>query len=148
MKCNRKIIVAAISVAFLAAGLSACGTTKSQAIDAAHNSQNSLSWGGVYTGMIPAADGPGINVKIALYYDGTYEISYHYIDKADADFAGAGKFVWDEAGSVITLDDTSFASKYKVGENTLTQLDAEGKPIPGQWADMYVLKKTADEVSH
>jgi uncharacterized lipoprotein NlpE involved in copper resistance len=145
MRYFKKAVIAVISLAFLAAFLGACGSTNTQVIDAAHNSRNSLSWAGVYTGMIPAADGPGIDVWITLRYDETYELKSHYIDKEDADFTDTGTFTWDQTGSIVTLNDARFAANWKVGENTLTMLDSEGKLITDTlFADMYVLKKTGD----
>ena len=104
-----------------------------------HNSRNSLDWEGRYTGTIPAADGPGIEVQLTLG-PGTYEIVYHYIDR-DGDYSAQGRFTWNDAGTVITLDAENFPPHYRVGENTLTQLDLEGKTITGPLADLYVLKK-------
>jgi uncharacterized lipoprotein NlpE involved in copper resistance len=134
--------------AFSLLGLSACGST-GKAIDAAHNSRNSVNWAGVYSGIIPAASGPGINVEITLDNDGTYNISYQYIDRGDEVFTGMGTFQWDDAGSIITLDfgntdkdaPAPFALYYQVGENTLFQLDMAGKKISGALADNYILKK-------
>ena len=115
------------------------GACRREAVDAAHNSRNSLNWEGRYTGTIPAADGPGIEVELTLG-PGTYEIRYHYIDR-DSDFDGQGSFTWDDAGAVITLDTKDFPPQYRVGENTLTQLDMEGGTITGALAELYVLKK-------
>ena len=120
-------------------GLGAC--LSSPAVDAAHNSRNSLNWEGVYTGVIPAADGPGIDVRLTLYTDESYEISYHYIDRTDGDFTASGSFIWDLAGSIITLDAADIPPYYQVGENHLTQLDMKRKQITGALAEHYVLKK-------
>jgi uncharacterized lipoprotein NlpE involved in copper resistance len=43
-----------------------------------HTSEMSLDWDGIYAGVIPAADGEGINVKITLNNDKTYFI-FQYI---------------------------------------------------------------------
>jgi uncharacterized lipoprotein NlpE involved in copper resistance len=120
-------------------GLGAC--RPKQAVDAAHNSRNSLNWEGVYTGVIPAADGPGIEVRLTLYTNETYEISYHYIDRGNSDFTQNGSFEWDNAGSIITLDIVDFPPYYQVGENRLTQLDMQGEPITGSLAENYVLSR-------
>jgi uncharacterized lipoprotein NlpE involved in copper resistance len=127
---------------FFAIGISACAS--SRAADAAHNSRNSLNWDGVYAGMIPAADGPGINVEITLYPGETYELSYQYVDRGDERYTHDGSFKWDRSGNVITLNDLesqSIPSHYRVGEDQLIQLDMKGKPITGELADNYILKK-------
>ncbi|GHV84270.1 hypothetical protein AGMMS50212_16100 [Spirochaetia bacterium] len=128
------------AAAFLLFGLGACGST-GKAIDAAHNSRNSLNWDGVYRGVIPAADGPGINVEITLNNDGTYSISYQYIDRGGETFTETGAFQWNNAGSAIVLDVKDMPPHYQVGENILIQLDKSGKKITGALADNYILKK-------
>ncbi|MDR2471490.1 MAG: copper resistance protein NlpE [Treponema sp.] len=135
MKKNALVFVLLVPV-LLALALGAC--RRKESVDV-HNSRNSLDWEGRYTGTIPAASGPGIEVEITLG-PADYEISYHYIDR-DGDFAARGSFAWNDAGSVITLDTGEFPPHYKVGENTLTQLDMEGKAISGPLAKLYVLKK-------
>ena len=134
----RKVIVG-LTLVCLVFAVNAC--LSNRPIDAAHNSRNSLNWEGVYTGVIPAASGPGINVRLTLHTDETYEIHYRYIDRQDSDFAETGTFKWNKAGSAITLDAADFPPHYTVGENTLIQLDMSGKPITGSLADNYVLRK-------
>lgn len=115
------------------------------AIDAAHNSRNSLTWAGSYQGEIPGADVPGIKVEAILSEDETYTISYEYLGKDNNPHIFTGTFTWDAGGNTITLDDKVLPPYYRVGENTLTQLDMEGNIITGQLADLYVLKKVRDE---
>jgi len=101
-----------------------------------------IDWAGVYTGTIPAADGEGINVRIKLNKDNTYELTYEYIGKPDNTFTFNGSFTWNDTKDIINLGIAETPSYYKIGENKLTQLDMAGKPITGQFADMYVLTKS------
>jgi len=112
-----------------------------QITEMADNSQNSLDWAGVYTGVIPAASGPGINVTITLRFDLSYEVLYEYIGRPDGDFSFTGTFKWDDAGRVITLDAANIPPHYQVGEGRLFQLDMEGNRITGELADKYILAK-------
>ena len=121
-------------------GLSACGSP-ANAIDAAHNSRNSIDWAGVYSGVIPSASGSGINVEIVLNNNGTYNISYQYIDHPEDIFSESGNFNWNSAGSAIKLDVKDLPPHYQVGENMLIQLDMAGKKITGAFADNYILTK-------
>ncbi|GHV75572.1 hypothetical protein AGMMS49942_03930 [Spirochaetia bacterium] len=139
MKKTFLVFVAALAVF----GLGAC-RSNSKVIDAAHNSRNSVNWDGVYRGVIPAADGPGINVEITLDLDGTYRISYQYIDRGEEVFTDAGTFKWNDAGSAITLDVRDMPPHYQVGENILIQLDMAGEKIRGALADTYILKKVLE----
>jgi uncharacterized lipoprotein NlpE involved in copper resistance len=132
-----KKVLSAAFIVLVFTGICACD----RKADAAHNSRNSLNWDGLYTGLIPAAAGPGINVRIQLNKDGSYEMSYQYIDRGSERFEAAGTFVWNEAGSVITLDTEEFPPHYKVAENRLIQLDMEGNIITGPLAEDYVLTK-------
>jgi len=103
--------------------------------------QKSLDWAGVYTGTIPAADGEGINVRMKLNKDNTYELTYDYIGKPENTFTFNGSFSWNATGDTIHIEIADAPSYYKVAENKLIQLDMAGKPITGNFADMYVLTK-------
>jgi uncharacterized lipoprotein NlpE involved in copper resistance len=105
------------------------------------NSKNSLDWAGVYTGTIPSASGPGIDVRITLNPDQSYELNYVYLDRPGGPFNWTGSFQWDATGNRITLDIIDAPLYYKVARNTLIQLDMNGKLISGNLADNYILKK-------
>jgi len=68
---------------------------------------------------------------------------YDYVDRPNGTYNWTGSFKWDKTGNIITLNsgDKELPSYYKVGENTLTQLDTRGKVITGDLADDYVLTK-------
>jgi len=125
------LISAMLSVLLLSALISACAST---------SAKDTLDWAGRYTGTIPAADCPGINVDIILNTDYTYTLIYDYIDRDDS-FKKNGAFKFDKTGSIIILSDNSSLGYYKPGKDHLLQLDTEGKKITGNFADMYVLKK-------
>lgn len=106
-----------------------------------HNARNSLDYEGTYKGKIPAADAAGIIISITLS-DSTYVKTMKYEGKGDETFEEKGKYTWNDEGNTVTLlgsDDKP--DLYFVGENTLTMLDAEGKRITGDLADMYILRK-------
>lgn len=108
-----------------------------------HNSQNSLDWQGTYKGITPCADCEGIETEVVLNKDMTFIIKTRYLGKGDSKtFEEKGTFVWDKTGGIISLKELKDKpNQYKVGENTLTQLDMEGKVIIGETAKMYILKK-------
>ena len=128
MKNN--LIIFFLVVLFL--GFYSCGTTN-------RNAGSSLDWVGYYTGIIPGADS-GINAGIALNSDGTYSVTYQYVDKSDEAFLYTGTFRWKD-GNTVELDSKEIPPYYRVGKNTLTQLDMEGKKITGRLSGMYILKK-------
>ena len=103
--------------------------------------QNKSQWAGIYSGVIPAADCPGIVVVAILNANGQYRITYQYIDRGTEVFVYSGTFKYDEKAKTITLDSGDLPRFYKSGKNSLTQLDLEGNIIKGQFADNYVLRK-------
>jgi uncharacterized lipoprotein NlpE involved in copper resistance len=135
---NRKAFFI-LMAAFAIFGLGSCLSTKAP-VDA-RNSRTSLDWEGVYTGTIPAASGPGINVRLKINEDESFELKYEYLDKPENPSTWTGSFKWDDAGNIITLDIKDVPPHYKAEQNKLIQLDMEGKPISGNLADNYVLKK-------
>jgi len=135
---NRKALGFILMAALAISGLDSCRSN--QRVDI-HNSKNSVDWDGVYTGTIPSASGTGINVRLKLNTDQSFELRYEYPDKSDKPFNWAGSFQWDVTGNIITLAVADAPPHYKVGENKLIQLDMKGKPISGKLADNYVLKK-------
>ena len=137
---NKKtLLVSLLAVILIISGFGSCATNKG--IDAAHNSKNSIDWAGVYTGTIPAADGPGIDVRLRLNSNQTYTLSYDYIGKPNSQFEYTGSFKWDNKGNTVILDVKDMPAYYKVIENALIQLDMKGKQITGSLADDYMLKK-------
>ncbi|MDR1342923.1 MAG: copper resistance protein NlpE [Prevotellaceae bacterium] len=152
IKEMKKAVFIISVIAVLASGLDSCkskGEPNAQdklviAVDPTHNATSCLDWDGSYTGTIPCADCPGISVKITLNLDETYQLCYQYLERGDSAYSASGKFIWDDAGSMITLDCKDWSPYYLVGENRLIQLDMEGKPITGELADMYELEKSTD----
>jgi len=138
---NKKVFIGFILLAALVvSGLGSCLTNQGP-VDT-HNSRISLDWDGVYAGTIPAADGPGIDVRIKLNRDQSFEMTYVYLERSGSPLSWAGSFQWDNTGSIITLDvDNNTPKYYKVAENMLIQLDMKGKLIKGKLADNYKLKK-------
>jgi uncharacterized lipoprotein NlpE involved in copper resistance len=86
----------------------------------------------------------GIETKISLNDDNTYQISWKYLEKDNEVYENEGTFIWDSTGSMITfenLDTDKYPTMYKVCESYLLQLDLSGNVITGEWADKYILNK-------
>lgn len=107
-----------------------------------HTSRISLDYHGTYTGILPCADCEGIQTKISLFEDGTYQLRQLYpgIGK-DRIFESDGKFDWIDSGSTIILLSEEPPNIYRVGENHLRKLDIEARLITGELADYYILHK-------
>lgn len=106
-----------------------------------HTTQNSVDWNGIYTGVLPCADCPGIRTRITLNTDNTYMRQQEYIDRPER-FTDRGIIFWDQSGQVITLDsDSGSDARYWVTENRIVKLDRQGNRIEGGLADHYILHK-------
>ena len=116
--------------------------------DAAHTSQNALDWDGTYRGFLPCADCEAIQTTVSLKKDLTFIIKTKYLGKSDSVYQTSGTFTWNENGNTITLApaDKSQITRYRVGENLLTQLDKQGNKIAGDNASRYVLSKSNYEI--
>jgi uncharacterized lipoprotein NlpE involved in copper resistance len=98
-------------------------------------------WDGVYTGVIPGADGVRVRAQIVLHFDGTYEVLYRYMGKNIRNRLFTGKFTWNEEENTVSLDTNEIPPRYLLGNKTLAQLDAGGNVITGDQAESYVLRK-------
>lgn len=152
-----KNIFQILTIASLSMAIFACKSGKTEdaietaeiaalAIPDTHGSQNSLDWNGVYQGVVPCADCEGIETRITLKSDGTFQRSLKYLGKDPNAFFDQGSFTWDASGSKITLTGENGESQmYQVGENVLFHLDREGNRIAGDLAENYKLAKNPSD---
>ncbi|WP_147638518.1 copper resistance protein NlpE [Alistipes sp.] len=144
MKTNNLLIIAAVLL-FAACGgrgrpaASGDGATP---VPDMHTAETSLDYTGTYTGVLPAADCPGIEVRLTLGDDGRYTLDEQYIDR-DTRFHTAGRYTVRE--NLLTLDGADGATFYRIEENRLRMLTPERQPVTGELADRYVLTKTKTE---
>ena len=119
-------------------------TSTNNAVNPAHTSKNSLDWSGTYKGTVPCADCQGIEMDLDLNQDFTYELKTKYLGKGKDEWLKyKGNFMWDDGGSVITLQGLeAMPTQYKVEEGRLVQLDMQGGAVAGANADKYILKKS------
>ena len=147
-----KKFISILSILCLLFLLNSCKSRGKKQVDAVvdvqlatgDNSRTSVDWDGIYFGVVPCADCPGIETRITLNKDETYHISWKYRDRGDEVFQNSGTFQWDAGGGIITLgglDKALYPNQYRVGENRLFQLDKEGNRITGDLAANYILGK-------
>lgn len=108
-----------------------------------HDAESSLDYQGTYTGVFPAADCPGIDMRLTLKKDGTYSLHMKYLNR-DSEFDEKGAFTVKENLLTLTPSEGGQPQYYKVEENRLRRLDAEKQPVTGALADNYVLQKTTE----
>lgn len=97
---------------------------------------------GTYTGTFPAADGPGIDMRLKLKSDGMYDLHMKYIDrKSEHDEKGR----YEVQGDMLTLTPSigkEGVSYFRISGDRLLKLDANRQPVTGDMAKHYVLTKT------
>lgn len=129
--------------------LVACGgnaTKKSAATKAAPAAETSAAeapaYCGTYRGTVPAADCPGIELTLTLSPDGRYVQTWNYIER-EGIFTDRGPYMVE--GDVLTLqpEDDGVALYYKLDGERLLKLDADRKPLDGEQAPYYELRKIA-----
>jgi len=111
--------------------------------DPAHNSRNALDWAGVYEGVLPCADCPGIRTRLTLRQDGTYELSRLYIDRDREPRLAGGRFTWQPGDSAIALEAGHGGQRFAVGEGRLALLEPAAAPRWPQPA-RHVLDRVAE----
>ena len=136
-----KTFISSAIIFFVLLGMGSCVST-------GRGKENNAvpSWAGMYSGVLPAADCPGISMVVILNGDGNgsdgiYKITYYYIDRDERLFTFTGKLSWDRAANLITLDSEHLPRYYKTGKDSLIQLDTGGKEITGELANHYKLIK-------
>jgi len=137
-------LCAALSVAVLLGGCMPRAETAAtpKAVIDGHNSRNALDWAGVYEGVLPCADCPGIKTRLVLRDDGRFELQTQYLEREPEPRSFSGRFTWNAAGSGITLDAGGGGQKYLVGEGRLLQMNRDGTAPP--WNTPYrILSKVS-----
>jgi uncharacterized lipoprotein NlpE involved in copper resistance len=112
--------------------------------DNAHNSRNSLDWGGVYEGVLPCEDCEGIETSIRLKKNLDYVLSQHYLGRTEAEennLNETGKFEWNKQGNTISLGERQ-KLYFQVSENYLLQVFKDESKVMGDSAIKYRLTKT------
>lgn len=89
------------------------------AADPAHSSRNSLDWAGIYAGVLPCASCPGIQTRLKLNRDDSYELSTLYIDRESTGRAVRGQFSWQPSGNAITLESRHGGQQFMLGEGRI-----------------------------
>lgn len=107
-----------------------------------HTSINSLDWEGTYEGTLPCVDCDGVFTELTVNNDETFLLIETKIkgDKKDKT-SKEGLYQWDETGSNISMKIDGRTTIYKVGENRLVLLDANGNLLPQTKTKNTILQK-------
>lgn len=89
----------------------------------------SLDWAGVYEGTLPCADCAGIETKLTLNSNLTFELAETYLTDPKHSFVTTGNFEWDGIKPIVKLDDKGTPIYYFITEGAAVKYDIEGGPI-------------------
>jgi heat shock protein HslJ len=140
---NQLIIIAAIFVLFVACKTEK-ETGKTKSVTETEVSMADIA--GTYHGVLPCATCAGIDTEIQLAEDGLYQIYQAYIDE-DKEFATRGTYEYNQKYNVIQLlgenEDPEY-HQYAFKNDRIVKLNERGKPIKGELAEMYELRRVAN----
>ncbi len=138
----KKFTLFVLSIGFvLSVSIISCSALSVSTNTDMHTAENALDYDGIYRGVLPCADCPGIKYTVFINRNGTFRSVMDYLER-DTKVESAGNYTWDKAGRIITLKaDKESPVKFFVGENSLTQLDADGERITGDLANNFILTK-------
>lgn len=129
------IFVRCVGGALVALAFAACAPINSgapsaspMAADPAHSSRNALDWAGTYAGTLPCANCPGVQTRLRLNRDESFELSVQYLERDAAPKVSSGRFGWSASGNAITLDEQGSGRQLLVGEGRLALLASGAAP--------------------
>lgn len=101
----------------------------------------------VFTGMIPCADCPGIDVHLLLEENNRFRELNWYRDRSPDPFVTEG--MWSLRGDTLSLYDSRGErfKTYLYSKDMITMLDSSLEQISGELSGMYVLEKSQMESS-
>ena len=90
------------------------------------------AFAGTFTGTLPCADCPGIDVTLALEADGTYQLTQVYQERPDATWRTDGSWTAEGDGRVLRLDPNSKTDNDQLyaidSHDRIVMLGADGQP--------------------
>lgn len=105
--------------------------------------KSDLDWKGLYTGIAPCLDCSGSQHLIELEGNG-YTWKIWNTGQSKSFVEGEGKLEWDTTGNILILKHPTLKSKayFKVGKDYIQQVDAQLKPLPGNFQLQFLFYKT------
>jgi heat shock protein HslJ len=110
-----------------------------------HNSQNALDWAGIYQGVLPCVDCPGIKARLTLVNDGSYTLDSQQLKQDAQVLSVSGRFTWQPDGNTILLDSAGAGQQFAVGEGRLILLNPDGTKPGSDAVDRSLQKVPADQ---
>lgn len=108
--------------------------------------QPDAQWGGRYYGVLPCASCEGIETTLILQEDGSYRLTETYKQRQPFTEKTEGRFTWRKPQEIFQLDKAGGERLYQIGNGQIWALDADGKQVEGELANLYILKQTVSQL--
>ena len=108
--------------------------------------QPDAQWGGRYYGVLPCASCEGIETTLILQEDGSYRLTETYKQRQPFTEKTEGHFTWRKPQEIFQLDKAGGERLYQIGNGQIWALDADGKQVEGELANLYILKQTVSQL--
>ncbi|PRZ00125.1 copper resistance protein NlpE N-terminal domain-containing protein [Marinilabilia salmonicolor] len=99
---------------------------------------------GVYEGLLPCADCPGIETTLTINPDNSFEISQVYIDRDSVPFISSGKITKGDKDNIWVFKNRYNETFYQFEDSALIMLNKDQERIQGLLEEHYILKKKED----
>lgn len=107
--------------------------------------QPDAQWIGRYYGVLPCASCEGIETILILKEDGSYQLTETYKQRQPFTEETTGRFTWRKPQEVFQLDKAGGERLYQISNGQIWALDADGKQVEGELANLYILKQTVSQ---
>ena len=108
--------------------------------------QPAAQWSGRYYGVLPCASCEGIETTLILQEDVSYLLTENYKQRQPLTEKTEGRFTWRKPQEVFQLHKAGSERLYQIGNGQIWALDADGKQVEGELANLYILKQTASQL--
>ena len=119
-----------------------CNNGKEENTGNAIPQKSSSNFSGTFSGLIPCADCPGIEVTLSFNPDSSFMESMIYQER-NSSFKDSGQWIKDGNMIEIRYNQKEASPRYFLvkSDSTIAWLDGDKKEIEGPLKDHYILKK-------
>ena len=119
-----------------------CNNGKDEKTNNAISQKSSTNFSGTFSGLIPCADCPGIEVTLSFSPDSSFIESMVYQERSSS-FKDSGQWIKDGKLIEVRYNNKKASPHYFLikSDSIIAWLDADKKEIEGPLKDHYILKK-------
>jgi len=119
-----------------------CNNGKEENASNAISRKSTSNFSGTFSGLIPCADCPGIEITLSFNPDSSFTESMIYQERSSS-FKDSGQWIIDGKIIKVRYNNKETFSRYFLikSDSTIAWLDGDRKEIEGPLKDHYILKK-------